>query len=153
MRRVLLPITTALIGALVGPFAVTFPFSIFVPIGLVALMVGYLLAAFGGLLFGLVFSVMPPNKLHRLTTETRIKRLSLVAFSGAVCGAVCFLLLPLALCARVGATTCELGWNQYWGNKGVALLFAYGGALSALVMWPLVNFILAPNSSLNRTRK
>lgn len=152
MRKALLPVATALMGALVGPFAVTFPFSIFIPIGLVAFWVGYPLAAFGGLLFGAAFSLMSPGKLRRLGEQTRVKRLASVAVLGAFCGATCFLLLPIVMCAQAAVDSCELDWNQYSGNMGVALYLAYGGALSALVMWPIVKAVLGPNSPLNRTR-
>jgi len=148
MRRVLLPIATALTGALVGPLAITFPFWIFVPfVGLMAVFVGFPLAAFGGLLFGVPFSIMSSAKLRVFSEQGRAKRLSRVVLFGAACGVLCYPLLLVVL----DNSSSGIQWFGPLDSAVVLLSFlAYGGALSSLVMWPLVNLILAPNPKLKR---
>lgn len=150
MRRAFLPIATALISALVGPLAATFPFWIFLPfVGAMAVFAGFPLAAFAGLVFGIAFSLMPPDKLQDFSNQRRAKRFTLLALFGAACGVLCYPILLIVMDAV--ATNGSNSPNRSTESVFIILSFlAYGGVLSSFILWPLVKFMLAPSRALKR---
>jgi len=145
LRRILLPFLTALAGGFIGPLVATFPFWIISPfVGGMAVFAGFLLAAFGGLIYGFIFSRMPVIKIRSFFEMNRVSRLSLVALYGAICGALCCLLLWLIMSffGKPSITTGLIEEIKFWGL--LLGFLTYGGAISSIVLLPIVRWTLRP---------
>jgi hypothetical protein len=126
-KPIFLPIITALLGSFVGPIAAMFPFSLFPPAAVAAVIIGSVHGAIGGFLLGLFFlHISKTHHWEELLNIRQWKRVLLIMMIGVGCAVIELIIFVIL-------------FNEKFPDKlETALFFAYAGAVTALVLWSII---------------